>query len=288
MASTARCRRAAPRLHPRFRTPWVGIVGVGVAVIGSCSCCRGRRTCSGRSTRSARCSRSRWRTRRRAAAREAAGHTAALSRAGQRPDRQLRRARCSRWWAGRHGDRVRRHRDAESEGRGDRHGVAARRHRRLRRLPASPGARPHLHPQGRDPAAGAVDHEAEYDSVLVMSATSTTEQVIATAVKLAARKRHGIHVLVTITVPNSRDIGASMPAEESAADSIIEQAKLQGGGRVSGHWRSCAPARPGGASSRRPRTCARRPSCSRCRSAFRARRCFGKTLETVWPSGRAA
>jgi basic amino acid/polyamine antiporter, APA family len=82
-----------------------------------------------------------------------------------------------------------------------------------------------------------VDHEAEYDSVLVHVGDDVyDEQVLATAVKLAARRRRGIHVLVTITVPNSRDIDASMPAEEAAADSIIEQAKLQGGGRVSGHW----------------------------------------------------
>jgi len=82
-----------------------------------------------------------------------------------------------------------------------------------------------------------VDHEAEYDSVLVhFGDEGYDEQVLATAVKLAARKRRGIHVLVTITVPNSLEIDASMPAEEAAADSLIEQAKLQGGGRVSGHW----------------------------------------------------
>src|SRR5215216_3988423 len=82
-----------------------------------------------------------------------------------------------------------------------------------------------------------VDHEAEYDSVLVhFGDDAYDEQMLATAVKLAARKRRGIHVLVTITVPNSRQIDASMPAEEAAADSLIEQAKLQGGGRVSGHW----------------------------------------------------
>jgi APA family basic amino acid/polyamine antiporter len=82
-----------------------------------------------------------------------------------------------------------------------------------------------------------VDHEAEYDSVLVhFGDNSYDEQVLATAVKLAARKRRGIHVLVTITVPNWREIDSSMRAEEAAADSIIEQAKLQGGGRVSGHW----------------------------------------------------
>src|SRR5215207_1459793 len=82
-----------------------------------------------------------------------------------------------------------------------------------------------------------VDHEAEYDSVLVhFGDNDYDEQMLATAVKLAARKRRGIHVLVTITVPNSRDIEAPMPAAEAAANSIIEQAKLQGGGRVSGHW----------------------------------------------------
>jgi basic amino acid/polyamine antiporter, APA family len=82
-----------------------------------------------------------------------------------------------------------------------------------------------------------VDHEAEYDSVLVHVGDDTyDEQTIATAIKLAARKRRGIHVLVTITVPNSLQIDAPIPEAEAAADSIIEQAKLQGGGRVSGHW----------------------------------------------------
>jgi APA family basic amino acid/polyamine antiporter len=82
-----------------------------------------------------------------------------------------------------------------------------------------------------------VDHEAEYDSVLVHVGELTyDEQIIATAVKLAARKRRGIHVLVTITVPNALEIDATMRDAEAAADSIIEQAKLQGGRRVSGHW----------------------------------------------------
>jgi APA family basic amino acid/polyamine antiporter len=82
-----------------------------------------------------------------------------------------------------------------------------------------------------------VDHEAEYDSVLVhVGDEHYDEQTIATAIKLAARKRRGIHVLVTITVPNSLQIDAPMREAEAAANSIIEQAKLQGGGRVSGHW----------------------------------------------------
>jgi APA family basic amino acid/polyamine antiporter len=82
-----------------------------------------------------------------------------------------------------------------------------------------------------------VDHEAEYDSVLVHVGDGMyDEQLVATAAKLAARKRRGIHVLVTITVPNALQIDASMPAEEATADSLIEQARLQGGRRVSGHW----------------------------------------------------
>src|SRR5918994_1759382 len=82
-----------------------------------------------------------------------------------------------------------------------------------------------------------VDHEAEYDSVLVHVGDGVyDERLIATAAKLAARKRRGIHVLVTITVPNALEIDAPMREVEAAADSIIEQAKLQGGGRVSGHW----------------------------------------------------
>jgi APA family basic amino acid/polyamine antiporter len=82
-----------------------------------------------------------------------------------------------------------------------------------------------------------VDHEAEYDSVLVHVGDGThDDQRIATAAKLAARKRRGIHVLVTITVPNSLTIDAPMEDAEAAAETIIEQAKLQAGGRVSGHW----------------------------------------------------
>ena len=82
-----------------------------------------------------------------------------------------------------------------------------------------------------------VDHEAEYDSVLVhVGDEGYDEQMLATATKLAARKRRGIHVLVTITVPNSLQIDAPMQEAEAEAGSIIEQARLQGGGRVSGHW----------------------------------------------------
>ena len=42
-------------------------------------------------------------------------------------------------------------------------------------------------------------------------------------------------MLVTITVPNALVIDAAMPEQETAARSIIEEAKVAGGARVSGH-----------------------------------------------------
>jgi APA family basic amino acid/polyamine antiporter len=81
-----------------------------------------------------------------------------------------------------------------------------------------------------------VDHEAEYDSVLVpLLDGHYDEQVLATAARLAARRRRGIHLLALVTVPNALPIDARMDDEEAAADSMIEQARIQGGRRVSGH-----------------------------------------------------
>jgi APA family basic amino acid/polyamine antiporter len=82
-----------------------------------------------------------------------------------------------------------------------------------------------------------VEHEAEYASVLVaFDEHGYDAEVVATAARLAARRRRGIHVLVTITVPATSPIDAAMPDQESRATSIIEQAKVQAGRRVSGHW----------------------------------------------------
>jgi APA family basic amino acid/polyamine antiporter len=81
-----------------------------------------------------------------------------------------------------------------------------------------------------------VDHEAEYDSVLVPLLDGRyDEHVLATAAKLAARKRRGIHVLSLVTVPSALPIESRMADAESAAASAIEQARVQGGRRVSGH-----------------------------------------------------
>ncbi len=90
------------------------------------------------------------------------------------------------------------------------------------------------------------EHEAEYDSVLVaLDVRHYTPQTIATAAKLAARRRRGIHVLVTITVPQALPIDAELPEEELAARAVIQQARLQGGRRVTGHVERVRPGQTG-------------------------------------------
>jgi APA family basic amino acid/polyamine antiporter len=82
-----------------------------------------------------------------------------------------------------------------------------------------------------------VETEAEYESILVAFDVGHYQpDAIATAVKLAARRRRGIHVLVTIVVPQSAPIDAAMEGQERAARAIVEQAKLIGGRRVTGHF----------------------------------------------------
>ena len=90
------------------------------------------------------------------------------------------------------------------------------------------------------------EHEAEYESVLVaLDVKHFSEGAVATAVKVAARRRRGIHVLVTISVPASSPISAEMPEQELAAQAIIEQARLIGGRRVSGHYEKVRPGQAG-------------------------------------------
>jgi basic amino acid/polyamine antiporter, APA family len=85
--------------------------------------------------------------------------------------------------------------------------------------------------------------EVEYQSVLVAFDDDTpfSEETMATAVKLAAKRRRGIHVIAVVTVPNHLPLDAPLEAPEAEAQSKIEQAKLIGGLRVSGHVH---PARP--------------------------------------------
>jgi APA family basic amino acid/polyamine antiporter len=91
-----------------------------------------------------------------------------------------------------------------------------------------------------------VEREMEYDSVLVALEDGVySPQAVATAVKLAARRRRGIHVLATITVPASAPIDAPMPDLEQKAQSAIDSARVHGGRRVTGHWEKVRPGEAG-------------------------------------------
>ncbi len=82
-----------------------------------------------------------------------------------------------------------------------------------------------------------VEHEVEYESILVVVEDDAYHpEDVSTAFKLAARRRRGIHVLVTVTVPANIPIDASMPEQEARARQTIAAARELGGRRVTGHW----------------------------------------------------
>jgi basic amino acid/polyamine antiporter, APA family len=92
----------------------------------------------------------------------------------------------------------------------------------------------------------AVEHEVEYESILVaFEDNDYSPEAVSTAVRLAARRRRGIHVLVTISVPPNSPIDASMPEHERKAASVIDQARVLGGRRVTGHWEKVRPGQAG-------------------------------------------
>ena len=89
--------------------------------------------------------------------------------------------------------------------------------------------------------------EAAYESVLVaLEPPSYSSAAVATAVRLAARRRRGIHILVPIPVPSSSPIDAEMPEQEERAQAMIEQARLQGGRLVTGRWIKVRAGQAGG------------------------------------------
>jgi len=92
----------------------------------------------------------------------------------------------------------------------------------------------------------AVEHEVEYESILVaFEDNDYSPEAVSTAVRLAARRRRGIHVLVTITVPPNAPIDAAMPEQEGKASSVIDSARVRGGRRVTGHWEKVRPGQAG-------------------------------------------
>jgi APA family basic amino acid/polyamine antiporter len=89
--------------------------------------------------------------------------------------------------------------------------------------------------------------EVEYRSVLVAFEDDEplSPEMVATAVKLAGKRRRGIHVHSMMTVPTNLPLKAEMSEREGEAQSKIEEAKLIGGQRVTGHVARVRPGQAG-------------------------------------------
>jgi basic amino acid/polyamine antiporter, APA family len=89
--------------------------------------------------------------------------------------------------------------------------------------------------------------EIEYQSVLVAFGDDEpfSKETVATAAKLASGRRRGIHVISVLTVPSHLPLDAPLNEQEGEAQSKIEQAKLVGGMRVSGHVHRVRPGQAG-------------------------------------------
>jgi basic amino acid/polyamine antiporter, APA family len=89
--------------------------------------------------------------------------------------------------------------------------------------------------------------EIEYRSVLVgfEDDESFSEEMVATAIKLASRRRRGVHVHSMLTVPTHLPLDADMSEREAEAQSKVEQARLIGGQRVTGHVERVRPGQAG-------------------------------------------
>jgi basic amino acid/polyamine antiporter, APA family len=124
--------------------------------------------------------------------------------------------------------------------------------------------------------------EIEYKSVLVAFEDDEpfSEQTMRTAVKLAAKRRRAVHVIAILTVPNHLPLDAALGKQEEEARSKIEQGKLIGGLRVSGHIHRVRPNQAGHSIAEE----ARELKASALVMGLRYRNgapLYGKTLQTV-------
>jgi APA family basic amino acid/polyamine antiporter len=89
--------------------------------------------------------------------------------------------------------------------------------------------------------------EIEYRSILVAfeDGEPFSEEMVATAIKLASKRRRGVHIHSMLTVPTDLPLNADLRDQEAEAQSKIEQAKLIGGQRVTGHVERVRPAQAG-------------------------------------------
>jgi basic amino acid/polyamine antiporter, APA family len=125
--------------------------------------------------------------------------------------------------------------------------------------------------------------EIEYESILVAfdDGEPFSEETMATAVKLAARRRRAIHVAAIVNVPSHLPLDAPLDDQEEEARSKIEQAKLVGGGmRVDGHVHLVRPNQAGHSIAEE----AREMKASAVVMGLRYRDgvpLYGKTLQTI-------
>jgi APA family basic amino acid/polyamine antiporter len=128
----------------------------------------------------------------------------------------------------------------------------------------------------------AVEDEIEYESVLVAFEDGQySPEALSLAARLAARRRRGIHVLVTITVPPNSPIDAEMPDQEARAEAVIDSARVRGGRRVTGHWEKVRPGQAGRRIVAEAREMRARGVVMSLPPKRTGGSLFGKTLETV-------
>ena len=168
--------------------------------------------------------------------------------------------------------------------------AGARRAPSTSRLPPQPGARPDDHDEGRDPAARSSISEAEYDSVLVAFDPRSYSP---------ERRRHGgqargapaaRHPRARARSPSQhrRRSTPSCPSRRRAAQAIIEQAKLQGGRRVSGHYEKVRAGQAGRLIVEEAQGDARAGDRHAAAAARRADRSSARRSRPCSPSARAA
>jgi len=124
--------------------------------------------------------------------------------------------------------------------------------------------------------------ELEYKSVMIAFPADEpfSEEMMATAVKLASKRRRGIHIVALLTVPRDLPLQEAMLDEEKSAQSKIERAKLVAGTRVSGKVERVRPGQEGYSLARQAK--AIKAAALVVGLHFRGGLpLYGKTLETV-------
>ena len=130
--------------------------------------------------------------------------------------------------------------------------------------------------------------EVEYKSVLmVFEDTSFSQEAVATAARLAGSGRRGIHVFAIVPVPTHLPLDAPLEDAEAEANSLIEQAKLIGGLRVTGHIERVRPGQEARAIIEEARSIKAAPSSCRCATGT-ASRSTARRSRPCWRSARRA